>query len=182
MAILDRLWLSKSYTLMRFVTLSAISVVLLTLSAKVSVPFYPVPMTMQTFAVLVICVAGGFHLGLASVLSYLAIGAIGFPVFAAGGGIAYLFGPTGGFLIGFWVAAVILGAGVKFGYDRKTLSCFALMALALVTIFTCGYLWLSSFVGLQQAWTLAVVPFILGDILKMILAVLTIRIIRQKVT
>ncbi len=182
MAILDRLWLSSSYSLLRFLTLSALGVGLLTLSAKIQVPFYPVPATMQTLVVLFICVAGGLHLGASTILAYLTVGAIGYPVFAYGGGVAYLFGPTGGFLIGFWVAAVILGVGVKFGYDRKILSCVALMFVGLIVIFGIGYLWLSFFVGYEKAWILAVKPFIVGDILKTFLAALTIRIIRQRVT
>lgn len=182
MAILDRLWMSGSFTLVRFVALSAMGVLLLTISAKLQVPFYPVPVTMQTFAILVICVAGGLHLGGSTILAYLAVGAMGLPVFAGGSGIAYMFGPTGGFLLGFWVAAVILGIGVKIGYDRRTLPCFALMISAVAVIFICGYLWLSSVIGFSKAWQFGVAPFILGDLLKAILAVLTIRIIRQKVT
>ena len=183
MAILDRLWLTGSYRLVRFITLSALGVALLTVSAKIQIPFYPVPMTLQTFAILFICVAGGFHLGVSTVTAYLAAGAMGLPVFAVPGaaGIIYMAGPTGGFLLGFWVAAVIMGVGVKFGYDRRVLSCFILMSMATVAIFVCGYLWLSVSIGLQNAWIYGVMPFVLGDLLKICLAVLTIRIIRHKV-
>ncbi|MDH5749223.1 MAG: biotin transporter BioY, partial [Rhodospirillales bacterium] len=86
---------------------------LLILSAKISIPFWPVPMTMQTFAVLVIGMAYGPRLGLATVLLYLAEGAFGMPVFAGtpekGIGLAYMMGPTGGYLVGFAVSAFLVG-------------------------------------------------------------------------
>ena len=82
---------------------------LLALSARVTVPFWPVPMTMQVLAVFVIGAAYGRKLALATLLAYLAEGAIGLPVFAGGAGLAYMAGPTGGYLVGFAVAAVIAG-------------------------------------------------------------------------
>lgn len=177
-AIVDRLWLSRPASLVRFMALVALGVVLLTASAKISVPFIPVPMTMQTFAILVICTMYGLHLGVSTMISYLALGAIGFPVFAFGGGIAYMVGPTGGFLFGFLVAALVLGIGVRLGFDRRNLSCLILMGAAVLCIFACGYLWLSTLIGYQKAWAAGVLPFLLGDAFKILLAVLSIRILR----
>src|SRR3546814_9063373 len=98
-ALIEALWprdnLSGISDTFRMVVLAVVGTLLLTLSAKVQVPMWPVPMTMQTFAVLIIGMTYGFRLGTATVASYLAQGAIGLPVFASGAGIAYLAGPTG---------------------------------------------------------------------------------------
>ena len=88
----------------RAIVLALIGSILLIISAKIQVPFWPVPMTMQTFVVLVLGIAYGWRLAGATVLLYLAQGAVGLPVFAAGGGLTYLAGPTGGYLIGFLLA------------------------------------------------------------------------------
>ena len=93
----------------RGIVLAVIGSILLTISAKIQVPFWPVPMTMQTFVVLVLGVAYGWRLAGATVLLYLAQGALSLPVFAAGGGLAYMSGPTGGYLVGFLLAAVAVG-------------------------------------------------------------------------
>ena len=177
-AILDRLWISRSYSVARFVTLVTCGVILLTLSAKISVPFFPVPMTLQTFAILMICASGGLHLGISTIATYLVLGAMGVPVFASGAGIAYILGPTGGYLLGFLVAAFLIGVGVRHGYDKKLLPCLAIMAAAVGTIYLCGWLWLGNIIGYEKAWIVGILPFIAGDVLKTFLAVMSIRIIR----
>ena len=102
----DALWSPAAGSpAIRAIALAVIGSILLTLSAKIQVPFWPVPMTMQTFVVLVLGVAYGWRLAGATVLLYLAQGALGLPVFAAGGGPAYMDGPTGGYLVGFLLAA-----------------------------------------------------------------------------
>ena len=181
-AMLDGLWLERPNKLLRFFSLAFCGVLLLTASAKISVPFIPVPMTMQTFAVLAICVAGGIRLGATTVLSYLLLGVLGMPVFAGGGGLAYVLGPTGGYLAGFLAAAVLLGYGVRKGYDRKNLPCAALMFGGILTIYLCGWLWLSTFLGLQNALKVGVLPFVAGDVFKTLLAVVSVRLLRSKTT
>lgn len=109
-------WPSEQAHVFRNVVLMLVGSLLLAISAKIQVPFYPVPMTMQTFAVLVIGMAYGWRLGGATVLLYLAEGAAGMPVFASGAGLAYLAGPTGGYLVGFLASAVLVG----FLADRKS--------------------------------------------------------------
>jgi biotin transport system substrate-specific component len=157
----------------RAVLLALVGSALLTLSAKLQVPFYPVPMTMQTLVALLIGLAYGFPLGLATVLLYLAEGAAGLPVFAGtpekGIGLAYMAGPTGGYLIGFALAAWVAGmvAGHRPNLKRLTLAALA----GILAIYVPGALWLSTIVGPGQAIVAGIVPFVLGDLLKGALAV-----------
>jgi biotin transport system substrate-specific component len=147
---------------------------LLTLSAKVQVPFWPVPMTMQTLVVLVMGASYGWRLGGATVLLYLAEGAVGLPVFAGtperGLGLAYMAGPTGGFLVGFLAAAMVTGYLAERGWDRPLWRVIALMALGHVVIFAFGIAWLATLVGWGQAWTLGAMPFVWATVLKTALA------------
>lgn len=146
---------------------------LLTLSAKVQVPFWPVPMTMQTLVVLILGMAYGRWLGAATVLAYLAVGAAGFPVFAGtpqrGVGLAYMMGPTGGFLIGFLAAAWVTGALAERGWDRSVLLSAAAMLAGTVTIFIFGLAPLIASAGLQRAVEIGLVPFLASSGLKMAL-------------
>lgn len=149
----------------------ALAVCLLTLSAKVTVPFFPVPMTMQVGAVLLIAGLGGLRFGATSMIAYLALGAAGMPVFAGtpqnGIGIAYMAGPTGGYLAGFLAAAALVGwATDRFG---KTASLWA-MPVGLAVIYAFGLIWLAMFVPSQRLLAAGVTPFLLGDIVKVALA------------
>ena len=148
--------------------------ILLTLSARLKVPFYPVPMTMQTFIVVVVGVAYGWRLSAATLLLYLAAGAIGLPVFAdtpeKGVGIPYMLGPTGGYLAGFVVAAAWLGALAQRGWDRSVPWLFALAMLGHTVIFALGVAWLARLVGFERAWAVGVAPFYLATLLKCALA------------
>ncbi len=150
---------------------------LLTLSAKVKVPFYPVPMTMQTFAVLVIGAAYGWRLGAAAVLLYLAQGAVGLPVFAdtpeRGLGLAYMMGPTGGYLVGFVASAAFVGWLAERGWDRSVTWLFVAMALGHALVFAFGIAWLAVHVGWAKAWALGVAPFYLATVLKTVLGAVT---------
>lgn len=141
------------------------------LGARINVPMIPVPMTMQTFAVLLIAALGGRALGVQSVLAYLAQGAAGLPVFAGGAGLAYIAGPTGGYLAGFLAAAWVTGAlgdrGWNHGLLRPTLSVLAGHA----AIFALGVVWLQSFTGWGSAVEAGVVPFLPGLVLKTALVV-----------
>jgi len=150
---------------------------LLWLSARAQVPFWPVPMTMQTLAVLALAAAFGRNLGLAAVMLYLAEGALGLPVFAnapqAGSGLAYMAGPTGGYLAGFALAAALVGACADRGWTRRPLAAFAVMLAGVVAIYIPGLLWLSRFTGgLEGAIMAGAVPFIPGDLLKAAIAAL----------
>src|SRR3954447_14213960 len=140
----------------RAVVLTATGAALLTLSAKIQVPFAPVPMTMQTLVVLMIGAAYGWRLGGATVLLYLAEGAAGLPVFAgAAAGPAYLAGPTGGFLAGFLAAGFL----AERGWDRPLLRVLILMAIGHAVIFAFGLGWLSLLIGPAKAWAAGGQPF-----------------------
>jgi biotin transport system substrate-specific component len=169
----DALWPAHGATrVVRAALLALLGSALLTLSAKFQVPFYPVPMTMQTLVVLLIGIAFGFPLGAATVLLYLAEGAAGLPVFAGtpekGIGLAYMVGPTGGYLVGFALAAAIAGWIVERRRDPGALA-LAVVAGSLA-IYAPGVLWLASFVGFDQALELGLAPFLWGDVLKAALA------------
>ncbi len=153
----------------------------LTISSYISVPFYPVPVTMQTFAVLLIGALYGWRMASATVASWLLAGAIGVPVFAGGGSFASLIGPTGGYLIGFLVASSVIGFFSNRGWNGdKPLLAFLAMLLGVILIFGFGFAWLSKFIGFEQAFVVGVVPFIFGDILKAVLAVSVLRLIAIK--
>lgn len=147
------------------------AVCLLTLSAKVTVPFFPVPMTMQVAAVLLIAGLGGLRFGLTSMLSYLAAGAAGLPVFAgtpqSGIGLAYMAGPTGGYLLGFLAATLLTGwATDRFGRNAAIWA----MPASLGVIYAFGLAWLWKFVPSEQLIALGLTPFLLGDVVKVALA------------
>lgn len=146
---------------------------LLTVSAKTQIPFFPVPMTLQTMVVLLLGMMLGARLALLTVLVYLAEGALGLPVFAGtpekGLGLAYMTGPTGGYLVGFAVTAWLTGRLTEERDDPQHLALAALLGIAL--IYALGALWLAGFVGAERAVALGIAPFIFGDLLKAALAV-----------
>ncbi|MEM6357865.1 MAG: biotin transporter BioY, partial [Pseudomonadota bacterium] len=127
---------------LRRALLVALGIGALVLAAKIRVPFWPVPMTMQTFAVLAIGAAYGTRLGGVTLLGYLAIGAVGFDVFtsssAENNGLAYMTGGTGGYLLGFLLAALTLGALARRGWDRNPMQMGIAMGLGQVLIFLPG--------------------------------------------
>ncbi len=158
--------------------------ILLTLSAKISVPFYPVPMTLQTLVVLFIGLTFGRIIAPMTIFLYLFQGAIGLPVFANGGGLIYLLGPTGGYLIGFLFSAIILSQLSNIGWNRKYL--FILMSLAIgsIIIFACGLLQLSVVLNksIADSIILGLAPFIYGEIFKIsILTLLIPRIFKNHI-
>ena len=159
---------------LRAAILALVGSLLLTASAKVQVPFWPVPMTMQTFAVLVIGMAYGPRLGVATVAFYLAQGAAGLPVFAGtpatGLGLAYMAGPTGGYLAGFLAAAFVMGVLARRGWDRRLLTGLAAMIIGTGLILGFGYAWLTVLIGSSAAWKAGVVPFLPAAALKIALA------------
>jgi biotin transport system substrate-specific component len=144
---------------------------LLALSAKVQVPLWPVPMTLQTLVVLLLGAACGWRLGAAAVAAYLVEGALGLPVFAgAAAGPLYLAGPTGGFLVGFLPAVVLVGWLAERGFDRSLPRALVAMALGHAAIFAVGLAWLALSVGPARAWVLGAAPFALATLLKTALA------------
>ncbi len=147
--------------------------VLTALAAQVSIPlpFTPVPITGQTFAVLLVGAALGSRRGAASMALYVAQGLAGLPVFAGGkAGLAVLFGPTGGYLIGFIAAAFLTGWLAERGWDRRPLTTALAMILGNLVIYLFGVSWLAAFVGVSKAPLLGMVPFIPGDLVKIVLA------------
>ena len=149
---------------------------LMALSAKMSVPFYPVPVTMQSLAVLLIGAAFGSRLGTVAMVLYLVEGAFGLPVFAGtpahGIGIAYMMGPTGGYLLGYVPAAAAVGFFAERGADRSMPRLLGAMALGHLILFATGYAWLAHLIGTEAAVAGGVTPFILGTIVKTLLGAL----------
>jgi len=146
---------------------------LIALSAWVAIPlpFSPVPVTGQTFAVLLVGSVLGARRGAASTLAYLAEGTCGLPVFAGGtAGPHVLAGPTGGYLAGFVLGAFLCGALAERGWDRRPLPTVASMALGNAAILLPGVVQLSRFVGPEHVWKLGLLPFLPGDIVKIALA------------
>ena len=162
---------------LRHALLVAVGSVLLTLSAKIQIPFWPVPMTMQTYVVLVLGMAYGTRLGVATVLFYLVQAAVGLPVLAGtperGIGLAYMLGPTGGYLVGFVAAAALAGELAARGWDRTFGRTLIAMALAHLVIFVPGVTWLAASVGWERAFAVGVVPFVGATVAKTLLGVVT---------
>jgi biotin transport system substrate-specific component len=169
--------LDKGHSQFRTLFLVLAGSLLLTVSAKVQVPFYPVPMTLQTLVVLLIGVAFGWRMGFATVLAYLAQGAMGLPVFAGtpekGLGLLYMAGPTGGYLVGFALAAATTGWLAERGLDRSAIGTAIAMVAGNIVIYACGLVWLSTFVGMEKAVTFGMAPFLFGDLVKIALATVT---------
>lgn len=159
---------------LRAAVLMLVGTALLTLSAKIQVPFYPVPMTMQTLVVLVLGAAYGWRLGSATLALYLVEGMAGLPVFAntppAVPSLAYLFGPTGGFLWGFVAGATVTGFMAERGWDRSLGRILVMMTAGHAVIFSLGLVWLSTLMPLGRAWQVGAEPFVVATILKTALA------------
>lgn len=154
---------------------------LIALGAKVQVPFWPVPMTLQTLAVLVIAAGLGPRLGLAAMGTYMAAGLAGLPVFAGsperGLGLAYLAGPTTGFLIGMALSMIVTGALAQ----GRGLGMRAVAMLAgTVAIYVPGLIWLAAFVPADRLLAVGVAPFILGDMVKIALGALALQAVTRR--
>jgi biotin transport system substrate-specific component len=151
--------------------LIVLGVVLTTVSARIQVPLAPVPITMQTFAVLLIGAAYGAARGGTAMIAYVIAGACGLPVFALGAGTAYLLGPTGGYLAGFVIAAVTVGALAERGWDRTILRTLAAMTIGTACIFVPGLLWLAWWSGsAMTAVETGLIPHLPGSAVKILLA------------
>lgn len=173
----ERLWRTETaaMTALKWIVLAFAGAMLLTIAAKIKVPFWPVQMSMQTAAVFLIGAAYGWRLGTLTVLLYLAQGAMGLPVFQGtpekGIGIPYMLGPTGGYLVGYVMAVGIVGWFAEKGFDRSFVKIGAVMLLAGTVLYIPGLLWLAYLFGTDKpilAWGLY--PFILGDLTKVAFA------------
>ena len=184
-ALAPALWPASVNPWVRNIVLVLVGTGILTLSAKISVPFWPVPMTLQTLAIMAIAAAYGRWLAVATVLAYLAEGFVGLPVFAKPtlAGPSYFLGTTGGFLVGFVIAAYIVGLAADRGWDRSPIRLGAAMIVGDAFVFLLGFVWLAWFaelssgatgIGAASAWTNGVANFLLADGLKIAIAALAI--------
>jgi biotin transporter BioY len=157
------------YDFVLVITLS----LLVGISAKIKIflPFTPVPITFQTFSVLFFSVLLGSKKSLYMILTYILEGIIGLPVFSKGGGVEYFLGPTGGYIIGFLVAGYVVGFLAEKGFDKNFFTTLLTMVIGNIIIYFFGIIWLSKFVGgITNAIILGVVPFIIGDSIKIFLS------------
>ena len=148
-----------------------VGTLLITLSSYVTIPLYPVPVTAQTLVVLLIGLSFGTRLSFLTLSLYLFQGAVGLPVFAGGaGGLAALFGPTGGYLFGFVAAGSLLGLLARRGFGKNFLTTIIAMLAGNAVIYFFGVLWLANFIGIENALKHGVLPFLYGDVLKIFVA------------
>ncbi|MDC3127448.1 biotin transporter BioY [Candidatus Pelagibacter bacterium] len=155
--------------------------VLLAISSKIKIPFYPVPMTMQTLIVLVIGIGFGWKLGLATISLYLFEGIIGLPVFSGtpekGIGLVYFTGPTMGYLLGFLVAVFLAGF---FNYKNNLVTNFIKLSFAISFIYIFGLLWLGSLIGWDKPiFKLGAQPFLLAELFKILIVTFAVNQVRK---
>ena len=164
----------QNYKILRNFLIIIIGSLLLTISAKIKIPFYPVPMTMQTFVVLMLGISLGPKLGVAAVVLYLLEGIVGIPVFSnspeKGVGLIYFTGPTMGYLIGFIFACFLCG---HFKMNTNLVLVFTRLIISVSVIYLLGILWLGSLIGWDKPiFSLGVKPFILAEFFKILLLTL----------
>ena len=174
---------SQNIRILKYILLIFLGSVLLTISAKIKIPFYPVPMTMQTFVVLFLGMSFGYKIRLATVGLYLLEGIIGLPVFSnspeKGVGIIYFTGPTMGYLIGFLFATFLAG---YFNFKVNVFYTFLKLIISVSVIYILGVFWLGNLIGWDKPIIqLGVTPFLLAELFKVsILAILAKKIIKLK--
>jgi len=144
--------------------------ILTALGGKLKIEIGLVPITFQTFSVLLAGALLGSKRGAFSQLTYLILGLAGFPWFARGGGIQYILSPTFGYLIGFVLAAYLVGWLSENGFDRKIETALVMMLMGNIVLYIPGLLWLAKFAGFEKVLAVGFYPFLLGDLLKVILA------------
>ena len=145
--------------------------IILAVSSKIQVPFWPVPMTMQTFIVFIIGMSYGWRLAFVTLTVYLIEGAFGLPVFAKGGGFLYLIGPTAGYLYGMTLAAGIIGFFAERGYAKSYIKSLTPLLIGTFIIFLFGVGYLGSIIGYDKALAAGLYPFILSEFFKIALAI-----------
>ncbi len=165
---------SKIQRAFRYSLLALAGSVLITICTQISLPLFPVPMTLQTFAVFLIGLTYGWRLGGITVSLYLLEGAIGLPVFSGGkGGMIVFMGPTAGYLVGFLLAATACGWFAERGFDRSYFRLFLSLIVGNILIYTLGLFWLGTLIGWDKpVLEYGLYPFIGGDLLKIAMAVL----------
>ena len=171
----------KQTKLLKYIFVALIGSIILAISSKIKIPFYPVPMTMQTLVVLIIGIAFGWKLGVATISLYLFEGIIGLPVFSGtpekGVGLIYFTGPTMGYLIGFLVAVFFAG---KFNYDNNFIKNFIKLTFATSFIYILGMIWLGGLIGWEKPiFELGARPFLLAELFKILLATFAINQIKK---
>tara|TARA_Y100001958_G_C20894842_1_gene319484 strand:- start:97 stop:648 length:552 start_codon:yes stop_codon:yes gene_type:complete len=171
----------KQTKLVKYLFIALLGSILLAISSKIKIPFYPVPMTMQTFVVLFIGIAFGWKLGLATISLYLFEGILGLPVFSGtpekGIGIVYFTGPTMGYLIGFLIAVYFSGS---FNYDNNLFKNFLKLSFVTSFIYLFGMLWLGNLIGWEkQIFKLGAEPFLLAELFKILIATFAIKQIKK---
>jgi len=171
----------KQSKVAKYVLLALIGSIALAISSKVKIPFYPVPMTMQTLLVLIIGISFGWKLGLATISLYLFEGIIGLPVFSGtpekGIGLIYFTGPTMGYLLGFLFAVYFSG---KFKYDNSLLKNFAKLLIATSFIYFLGMAWLGSLIGWDKPiFQLGAQPFLLAELFKILIVTFAVNKIKK---
>ncbi|MGD9107987.1 MAG: biotin transporter BioY [Gammaproteobacteria bacterium] len=145
-----------------------LSSLLMAISAQITIPLQPVPVTLQSFAAIFIGMAFGPKMSIKIILAYLAEGACGLPVFANfSGGIPILLGPTSGYLLGFIPAAALAGYLLQSGFAKNRITIFIAALLGTITLFIPGYLMLAKFIGWRHAYTFGIAPFYLVEICKL---------------
>ena len=169
MEISDRQKQAPNFLIKTFSVL--VGTLLITLSSYITIPLYPVPVTAQTLVVLLIGLSFGTRLSFLTLSLYLFQGAVGLPVFAGGaGGLAALFGPTGGYLFGFVAAGSLLGLLARRGFGKNFLTTIIAMLAGNAVIYLFGVSWLANFIGIENALKHGVLPFLYGDVLKIFVA------------
>ena len=169
MEISDRQKQAPNFLIKTFSVL--VGTLLITLSSYITIPLYPVPVTAQTLVVLLIGLSFGWRLSFLTLSLYLFQGAVGLPVFAGGaGGLAALFGPTGGYLFGFVAAGSLLGLLARRGFGKNFLTTIIAMLAGNAVIYLFGVSWLANFIGIENAVKNGVLPFLYGDVLKIFVA------------
>ena len=174
---------SENTKILKYLLIIFLGSILLTISSKIKIPFYPVPMTMQTFVVLFLGMSFGYKIGLATVSLYLLEGIIGLPVFSnspeKGVGIIYFTGPTMGYLIGFMFATFLAG---YFNFKVNIFYTFLKLIIAVSAIYILGIFWLGNLIGWDKPIIqLGVTPFLLAELFKVsILAILSKKIIKLR--
>lgn len=173
--LVDHLVPADSRSSIRHLLLIIAGTLALTLSAKVQIPFWPVPMTTQTLVLLAMSMAYGWRLAAMTVLMYMAAGAFGLPVFAGtpekGIGLVYMMGTTGGYLVGFLLAAVVMGNLAERGWDRRFSTTALAMLIGNIVIYVPGLLWLGTIIGFDKpVLQYGLTPFVLADIAKLLVA------------
>jgi biotin transport system substrate-specific component len=171
----------KQSKIVKSLFIALIGTIILAISSKIKIPFYPVPMTMQTLVILIIGIGFGWKLGLATISLYLFEGIVGLPVFSGtpekGIGLIYFTGPTMGYLIGFLITVFLAG---KFNYDNGLIKNFLKLTFATSFIYILGMIWLGGSIGWDKPiFKLGAQPFLLAELFKILLATFAIHQVKK---